>query len=297
MMAPIEETEDGRIFHVHLVSDATGETIQSVARACLAQFDRVHPVEHFWNMVRTGRQLDLILEDVRANPGLVIYTLVDDRLCHRLHDECAQLNLPCISVLDPVMEGLAVFLGMRGDRRPGRQHTLNDAYFDRMAAMEFALAHDDGQLTGDLHDADVILVGVSRTSKTPTCMYLANRGVKAANVPFVPGVPLTPHLAEVHRPLIVGLTKDPDSLVQIRKSRLLALNQGTPNSYIDPETVREEVIEARRTFSRQGWPVIDVSRRAIEETAAEIMILLSRRAQAGGSENQAAQFAATGKAQ
>jgi regulator of PEP synthase PpsR (kinase-PPPase family) len=271
-----------REFHLHLVSDATGETINSVARACVIQFDQVRPIEHFWNLVRTERQLELVLEAIRSNPGLVMFTLVDEGLRRKLQDFCRELQVPCIPVLDPLINALAAYLGLESQRQPGRQHALDAEYFGRMDAMEFALSHDDGQSGWDLHEVDVVLLGVSRTSKTPTCIYLANRGVKAANIPIVPGCPLPPELAKLTRPLIVGLTKDPDRLIQIRRNRLKLLNQGETSTYVDPEIVRQEVTEARRMFSRNGWPVIDVSRRSIEETAAEIMMLLARR-QAGGT--------------
>lgn len=264
-------------FHLHLVSDATGETINSVARACVIQFDQVRPVEHFWNLVRTDRQLDMVLEGIHLNPGLVMFTLVDEGLRRRLQEACREIPVPCIPVLDPLINALAAYLGLESQRQPGRQHALDAEYFGRMDAMEFALAHDDGQSGWNLHEADVILLGVSRTSKTPTCIYLANRGIKAANVPVVPGCPLPAELDKVTRPLIVGLTKDPDRLIQIRRNRLKLLNQNDKSTYVDPEVVRAEVTEARRMYTRRGWPVIDVTRRSIEETAAEIMMLLARR--------------------
>jgi regulator of PEP synthase PpsR (kinase-PPPase family) len=272
---------DSKSYHLHLVSDATGETIHSVARACLSQFEGVEIIEHFWNLVRTDRQLDLVLEDIEHNPGIVVFTLVNDHLRLRLQNQCAALGLPCISVLDPVMAAFSRHLGVRSTSLPGRQHVLDAAYFGRMEAMDFALAHDDGQATRDLHQADVILVGVSRTSKTPTCLYLANRGVRAANVPYVPRVPLPPELDQLTHPMIVGLTKDPDSLVQVRRNRMRILNQEATD-YIDPEVVKAEVTDARRHFARKGWPVIDVTRRAIEETAAEIFTLMARRRQQTG---------------
>ena len=264
-------------FHLHLVSDATGETIHSVARACLAQFEDVEAVEHFWNMVRTDRQLDLALQEIENKPGIVVYTLVDEDLRRRLQEACATIGVTCVSVLDPVLAAFGHHLGKESQRRPGHQHALNAEYFSRMEAMEFALSHDDGQSTWDLHKADVILVGVSRTSKTPTCLYLANRGLRAANVPYVPNCPLPPEIEQVTQPLIVALTKDPDRLVQVRRQRLRALNHGESTTYVDPEVVQAEVAEARRFFARMGWPVIDVTRRAIEETAAEIFLLQSRR--------------------
>lgn len=269
-------------FHLHLVSDATGETIQSIARACLVQFDQVEPIEHFWNLVRSNHQLDLAIEEITANPGMVLYTLVDDNLQERLERFCRENTIPCISVLDPVMAAFAQHLGKPGKHRPGHQHSLDAAYFGRIEAMDYALAHDDGNAARDLHNADVILIGVSRTSKTPTCLYLANRGVRAANVPYVPGAPLPTEMAELGDKLVVGLTKDPEQLVQLRRNRIRTLHQGQSTDYVDPERVRDEVIEARRLYARKGWPVIDVTRRAIEETAAEIMRLLNRRRQEAG---------------
>ena len=269
-----------RLFHIHLVSDATGETIHSVARACLAQFEGITPVEHFWNLVRTDRQMQGVIDSLRQHPGVVVFTLVDTHLRQRLQETCRDLSVPCISVLDPVIATLANYLGMPSQSRPGRQYTLDAAYFSRMEAVDFALAHDDGQSTWDLHQADVVLVGVSRTSKTPTCLYLANRGYNAANIPYVPNCPLPVEIDKLTRPLFVGLTKDPDLLVQVRRNRMRMLNQGEATDYVDPEAVRAEVLEARRYYNARGWPVIDVTRRAVEETAAEILSLLARRRQA-----------------
>lgn len=263
-------------FHLHLVSDATGETIQSVVRACLVQFDHVETVEHFWNMVRSHRQLDLVIEEIDHYRGMVFYTLVDDRLRVRLEDACRERDIACVSVLDPIMRALHQHLGRTSLGRPGRQHSMDAAYFTRIEAMDFAIAQDDGHGVSSLHLADVALVGVSRTSKTPTCLYLANRGIRAANIPYVPGQPLPEELFDLKDTLIVGLTKDPDQLVQLRRNRLRELNQGQATAYVDPEKVRAEVTEARRLFARKGWPVIDVSRRAIEETAAEIVRLMRR---------------------
>lgn len=264
-------------FHLHLVSDATGETINSVARACVSQFDKVHPIEHFWNLVRTDRQLDMVIEGIRDNPGMVMFTLVNDKLRRRLQDTCRDLQIPCIPVLDPLINALAAYLGLESQSQPGRQHAMDAEYFGRIDAMDFALTHDDGQSARDLHEADVVLVGVSRTSKTPTCIYLANRGIRAANIPYVPGCPLPPELEQIKRPLIVGLTNDPERLVAIRRNRLRLLNQSDDTSYTDPERVKAELVEARRLYSRNGWPVIDVTRRSIEETAAEVMQLLARK--------------------
>ncbi|CAK0740214.1 putative pyruvate, phosphate dikinase regulatory protein [uncultured Gammaproteobacteria bacterium] len=265
--------------HFHLISDATGETVSSMARACLIQFERISPVLHSWKLVKTKRQLEIVIEEIRETPGTVIFTLVGDELRKMLEDFCREQQIPCIAILDPLIDALSGVIGSSSRKEPGRQHTLDAEYFDRMDAMDFALVHDDGQSVWSLHEADVILVGVSRSSKTPTCLYLANQGIKAANIPFVPKCPLPPELDQVTGPLIVGLTNDPDRLVQVRRTRLRLLKDANEMDYVDLEVVRSEVVEARRFFNRRGWPVIDVSRRSIEETAAEIVMLLTERRQ------------------
>ena len=269
------------IYHLHLVSDATGETINSVTRACLVQFEGVEPIEHSWTLIRTPGQMEKVLAGIEAEPGLVLFTLVNDQLRGMLQDGCRRLQLACIPVLEPVIGALGSFFGLKSRGLPGRQHELDAEYFERIDAMSFALAHDDGQSSWTYDQADVILVGVSRTSKTPTCIYLANRGIKAANVPVVPNCPLPAELLTARRPLIVGLTKDPVHLVQVRRNRLLLLSQDQETDYVDPEIVRQEVAAARRLFAEHDWPVIDVSRRSIEETAATIIQLLGR--QHGGA--------------
>ncbi|MEX2618504.1 MAG: pyruvate, water dikinase regulatory protein [Alphaproteobacteria bacterium] len=266
--------------HLHLVSDATGETIHSVARACFAQFEGVDAEEHNWTLIRTTGQLEKVLKSIAENPGVVMCTIVNDSLRRTLHDGCRRLQVPCIPVLDPVLASLTSYLGLPSRGLPGRQHELDAEYFHRIDAMTFALNHDDGQMTWDMADADVILVGVSRSSKTPTCMYLANRGINAANIPIVPDVPLPQELFALDRrkgPLIVGLTKEVESLVQIRRNRLHLLAEKHEINYIDPEVVRREVTMARRLCTENNWPVIDVTRRSIEESAAAIMQLLADR--------------------
>jgi regulator of PEP synthase PpsR (kinase-PPPase family) len=269
--------------HLHLVSDATGETLNSVARACLVQFEGVEPREHVWSLVRTQSQMDKVIAGIGENPGPVIMTVINESLRVRLVDGCRELGVPCIPVLDPIIHTLAAYFGVTIRGRPGLQHALDTEYFERIEAVNFALANDDGQLTERLRDADVIIVGVSRTSKTPTCIYLANRGIRAANVPIVPGIPLPDELLRLKDTLIVGLTKDPDRLVQVRRSRLRVDEDTSREShYIDPEAVREEVTNARRLYTKHGWPVIDVSRRSIEETAAAIMALYVKKREEQG---------------
>ncbi len=261
-------------FHVHCVSDSTGDTIRTVARACLVQFEQAEPIEHLWPLARTQRAIERVLEYVEADPGPVIFTLVNEKLRDQLLVGCRRLHVPCISVLDPVIAALGTYLGRRPGHKPGKQHVLDAEYFSRIAAIDWAIAHDDGQQFGDVETADVVLVGVSRTSKTPTSLYLANRGIKVTNIPLVPGVPLPERLAATGRPLVVGLTKDPRHLADIRRARLLSLHEQPAADYADLERVKEEIAGARRLFAERGWRVLDVTRRSIEETAAAILQML-----------------------
>lgn len=274
-----------RSFHLHLVSDATGETVTSVVRACLVQFEGVQPIQHNWWLVRTQGQVERVIAGIEDKPGLVFFTLVDGAVRGLLEEACRQRGIPCISLLDPVMAGLSAFLDVEVTALPGRQYQLDAEYFRRIDAMQFTLSHDDGQLIELVDQADIVLVGVSRSSKTPTCMYLANRGLKCANYPLVPGVPLPPELERTKKPLVVGLTKDPKSLSDIRRARLRLLNQEEEADYAQFEKVKEEVQQARRIFSRLGWPVVDVTRRSIEEASAAIIQLYERHLEKNGIKN------------
>lgn len=260
--------------HLHLISDATGETNHQLARACLVQFDAVRAKEHVWSLVRTQSYLNKVISGIEAHPGPVLFTLVDPVLRTALEDACRRLEIPCIPVLDPVLASLGAYLGIKQHGRIGRQHELDAAYFDRIEAMDYTLAHDDGQHAADLDQADIVLVGVSRTSKTPTSLYLANRGYKTANVPLVPDIPPPPELFKLRKPFVVSLTTDPNRLIQVRRNRVLMLKQKGETDYITLEEVRKEVQAARRMATKHGWPVIDVTRRSIEETAASILQLL-----------------------
>jgi len=264
-------------FHLHLVSDATGETVRHVARACLVQFENVETEEHMWTMVRTEQHIHNLIKAVKSIGGFVIYTLVNKEICKVLEEGCANLNIACISLLDPITAALGAVLGTGHGAQPGRQHVMDAEYFSRIEAMQFALAHDDGQSAWDLEEADVILLGVSRTSKTPTSIYLANRGLKTANIPIVPGCPIPEELFEVERPLVVGLTKDPKRLIEIRRQRLKLIDQDENTDYVNLEMVSKEINDARRLYSKQNWPVINVSRKSIEETAATIIQLHTQR--------------------
>ncbi|MBM3519015.1 MAG: kinase/pyrophosphorylase [Alphaproteobacteria bacterium] len=266
-----------RSFHIHLVSDATGDTLKQVARAAIVQFDGVDAIEHPWTMVRSESHLRQVISGIKGCPGLVLCTFVNRERRDVLQAVCHDMGVPCLFVLDPILSALGSYFGIESRQEPGRQHAMDAAYEERIEAMNYCLAHDDGQLLADLERADVVLVGVSRTSKTPTCIYLANRGIKAANVPLVPGVPFPAELEALDGPLVVGLTTSPDRLTHIRHSRLLALKQGTETDYVDLESVKQEIAAARRYYERHGWPVIDVTRRSIEETSAAVLQLLAQR--------------------
>jgi regulator of PEP synthase PpsR (kinase-PPPase family) len=269
---------DTGYFHLHLVSDSTGETLTTVARAAAAQYANVSPVEHLYPMVRSKKQLDLALVEITEAPGLVLYTLLEENLIESLETKCRELALPCMSILGPVLRLFQSYLGAETTHRVGAQHVLNAEYFQRIEALNFTMFHDDGQHAEGLQDADVVLVGVSRTSKTPTSIYLANRGIKTGNVPLVPGVPLAPEVERLVHPLVVGLFASPERIVQIRENRLLGLNAHRgDDQYIDKAAVAEEVAYSRRLCAKHSWPSIDVTRRSIEETAAAVMRLLAER--------------------
>ncbi|SDC33575.1 hypothetical protein SAMN05444678_102341 [Sphingomonas sp. YR710] len=263
--------------HLHLLSDSTGETLENIAKAGLAQFEGVETIKHFWPMVRSQGHLDRILLEIAQRPGLVIFTLVNNDVRKRLESRCHALGLPIVSALDPVIEALSRLLGQEAIARPGRQHILDAAYFARVDAIQFTIAHDDGIGPEDWEEADIVLTGVSRSSKTPTSIYLANRGYKVANIPLVVEAPPPRSLFSLVHPIVVGLTTSPDRLVQIRRNRLLSLNQSPETAYVDQEAVAAELAYARRMFSDHGWPVIDVTRRSIEETAAAIINLVNEK--------------------
>ncbi|MDP2801418.1 MAG: pyruvate, water dikinase regulatory protein [Phreatobacter sp.] len=262
-------------FHLHLVSDATGETLMTVGRAAAVQYSTVSAIEHVYPLVRSQKQLDRVLSEIESSPGIVLYTLVDQELTDRLNAKCKEFGCPSLSVLAPILSMFQNYLGAASTPRVGAQHVLNAEYFQRIDALNYTMMHDDGQLPENWEEADVLLVGVSRTSKTPTSIYLANRGVKAANIPLVPGIPLPEVIWSLKKPLIVGLFASPERIVQIRENRILTLNAPQDrSSYVDRVAVAEEIAQSRRLFGTNNWPIIDVSRRSIEETAAGIITLL-----------------------
>jgi regulator of PEP synthase PpsR (kinase-PPPase family) len=271
---------DRHSFHFHLVSDATGETLVAVARAAASQYAGVAVVEHVYPLVRSAKQLERVLDEIAVEPGIVLYTLVEEDLIATLEGRCRDLGCPCLSVLAPVFQLLRSYLGAEQNKLPGAQHVLNADYFKRIDALNYTMAHDDGHSAEGLQDADVVLLGVSRTSKTPTSIYLANRGVKTANIPLIPHLPPPAGLEKLAGPLIVGLIASPERIVAIRHNRLLGLEGQMPgrlqdDAYVDPEAVASEITASRRFCARHGWPMIDVSRRSIEETAAAIISMLN----------------------
>jgi regulator of PEP synthase PpsR (kinase-PPPase family) len=263
--------------HLHMLSDSTGETLEHLAAAALAQFDDVDTLKHFWPMVRSERHLARVLTEIQQNPGLVLFTLVNQELRAKLESACRALGLPTVGALDSVTAALQDMLGQQAQARPGRQHVLDEAYFARVDAIQFTIAHDDGIGFDNWEEADIVLAGVSRTSKTPTSIYLANRGYKTANIPLVPNVPPPENLFSLKHPLVVGLVTSAERLVQIRRNRLLSIGQSPNTDYVDAERVANEVAFARRMFADNGWPVIDMTRRSIEEGAAAIINLMGER--------------------
>jgi [pyruvate, water dikinase]-phosphate phosphotransferase / [pyruvate, water dikinase] kinase len=258
-------------FHLHLISDATGETLIAASRAAAAQYEGVTSVEHIYPLVRSRAQIDKAISEVEAAPGIVLYTLVDQELTNRLEVACKELSVPCLSVLEPILNLFQSYIGVASTHRPGAQHMLNSEYFRRIEALNFTMLHDDGQQIENFEKADVVLLGVSRSSKTPTSIYLANRGIKTANIPIVPDVPLPDQILALRGPLVVGLIASVERIVQIRENRLLALKASPDSPYVDRFLVAGEVARARRLCAEHGWPVIDVTHRSIEETAAAVI--------------------------
>ncbi len=265
-------------FHLHLVSDSTGETLITVARAVAAQYANVTPVEHVYPLVRSQKQLDRVLDEIEEAPGIVLFTLLEKDLVSRLEDKCKEINVPSLSIIGPVMQLFEAYLGAATTGRVGAQHVLNAEYFKRIDALNYTMMHDDGQHVEGLEEADVVLVGVSRTSKTPTSIYLANRGIRTANVPLVPSIPIPHQLETLTRPLVVSLHATPERLIQVRQNRLLSMGADrSSDTYIDKQAVADEVAFARKLSAKHNWALLDVTRRSIEETAAAVMKLYTDR--------------------
>jgi [pyruvate, water dikinase]-phosphate phosphotransferase / [pyruvate, water dikinase] kinase len=263
--------------YVHLISDSTGETVSAVTRAVLAQFQGIDFVEKNYNLIRSEAQIIKALNEIANNPGPVVYTLVKKELRDLVRQFGDKNNLPCISVLGAAITQFSAYLGVATKSEPGLQHELNDNYFNKIEAINFALSHDDGQNCWNLESSDVILTGPSRTSKSPTCIYLANKGLRAANVPLVSGIEPPKELLQASKPLVVGLIIDPKRLLEIRHSRLVTMGGEQNINYVDDEQVAKEVTEAKRLFVRHKWATIDVTKKSIEETATNILQLLKAR--------------------
>lgn len=276
-MAKIHVENTKNYFHLHLISDSTGETLIAAGRAAAAQFQSAQALEHVYPLIRNARQLTKVLEAIDEKPGIVLYTIVDRELSDLVGKRCREMNVPCVAVLDPVVDIFQSYLGAPSRRRVGAQHVMDADYFARIEALNFTMDHDDGQFPNDFDEADVVLVGISRTSKTPTSIYLANRGIKTANIPLVPGMALPEGLFKATRPLIVGLIATADRISQVRQNRVLGSTQGFQGGdYADRATIAEELKYARALCARHNWPIIDVTRRSIEETAAAIVALRPR---------------------
>lgn len=277
MSIPERNPNISTCFHVHLVSDSTGETLVGMMKASTAQFRNATALEHLHTLVRSDSQMERTLQAIENKPGVVLYTLVDPEKRKSLETFCSARHIPCVSILDTTLAMMGRYLGVTTTAEVGAQRTLDDAYYNRIAALDFAMAHDDGQQMDGLVDAEIVLLGVSRTSKTPTSIYLANRGYKTGNIPLVPvgieGIVLPRIIDELKEPLVIGLVASPDRIVEIRENRLKGLSATGRSGYTDQDLVRNELRDAKRLFSRRGFPVIDVSRRSIEETAAQIMNL------------------------
>ncbi len=264
-------------FHLHLVSDSTGETLTTISKAASVQYALVRPIEHVHPLVRTPRQLKRVLQEIEQTPGIVLYTITNRELSEELERRCAELKIPCLAVLQPIMQVLENYLGAPRTPTVAGQHVLDADYFRRIDALNFTMAHDDGHLPEDLNDADIIVLGISRTSKTPTSIYLAQRGFKTANVPLVPSIPLQEKLTKPHSAFVVCLVASPDRIAEVRRHRAMMLGDRNLGDYVDRDRISAEIAYSRKICAQNGWPVIDVTRRSVEESAAQILKLYQDR--------------------
>ncbi len=264
-------------FHMHLVSDATGETLAAIAKAAAVQYPMVRPIEHMHPLVRTQRQLTRVISEIDKQPGIVLYTMVNKSLVEQLEQHCKTLKVPCLAVLQPIMQVFESYLGAPHTPTVAGQHVLDADYFRRIDAMNFTMAHDDGRLPDNLSDADIIVLGISRTSKTPTSLYLAQRGYKTTNLPLVPEVALPENLLEPHSAFVVCLVANVDRIADVRRNRAVLMADRDLNSYVDRDAITAEIAFTRKVAAQYGWPIIDVTRRSIEESATMILKLLHDR--------------------
>ncbi|MBN8828344.1 MAG: kinase/pyrophosphorylase [Sphingobacteriia bacterium] len=268
--------EEKKFLNIYLVSDCTGDTLSSVSRAVMDRFSNVEYEEYIFSLVRTEGQVDKIFSKIKR-PAVVMYTIVDESVRTHLKKLCKENNIEYVPVLSPIISKISSLLGMKTNDIIGKRFALDEEYFSWIEAVNYALSHDDGNLMDDLEEADIVLVGVSRTSKSPTTIYLAYRGYKTANVPYVMNSSLNEKLPKLKKPFIVGLTISVDRLIEIRKNRLMSLNDYHNNDYVNIETVSHEIEEARKFFLQNRWPIIDVSRKSVEETATKIIQLYQER--------------------
>ncbi|MBL07733.1 MAG: phosphoenolpyruvate synthase regulatory protein [Rhodobiaceae bacterium] len=262
---------------IHLVSDSTGETLRSVGAAAAAQFSSAKYIERVYPLIRTQTQLERVFKKIKRGDGIVLCTLVDDKLRKGLEDFCGHEKIPYMPIMESIVSLIEGHLKEHAIKKPGGQHELNKEYFRRIEAINYTLEHDDGQGKETLNQAEIIIVGVSRTSKTPTCIYLANLGIKAANVPLLPGQDLPKEITKAKNSLVVSLIISPKSLVEIRQKRTKNLGLEEPkDQYTDLYNVEKEIENAKKIFSSRSWPIIDTTRRSVEETAAAILNIRSQ---------------------
>lgn len=260
-----------REIFVHLISDSTAETIQVLSKAIFSQFEDIKIKEYTWSLIRTKGQIEKIKKQILDKKGIVLFTVAENELKLYLHQFCQENNIFCLEVLEEITAKMANYLGINPTPRIGKQHATDEDYFRRIDAMNFTIAHDDGQFTENLYQADIILFGPSRTSKSPTSMYLALKGFKTANIPIVENIPIDETILANKNIFFVGLTICPKRLVEIRKNRLLTIKEQASTDYIDYEVVKQEVINAKKFCLKNKISLIDVTRRSVEETAALII--------------------------
>lgn len=249
--------------------------MNTVAKAAAAQYADFRPIAHIYALVRTPSQLNRALREIEEQPGIVLFTIINPDIRKHLEAQCEVMGVPCLSILDPIISILSQYLNVTSRPQVAGQHALNSDYFRRIDALNFTMAHDDGQSIEDLEKADVVILGVSRTSKTPTSIYLAQRGVRTANIPIIPRIPVPQKLLQLKGPLVVGLIASAERIAQIRRHRLLSLKESRSTDYIDPRLITDELMFMKSLSAENEWPLIDVTRRSVEETAATILNMLS----------------------
>lgn len=263
-------------FNLHLISDSTGETLRYIAKAVMVQFKQTEPKEFVWSLTKTVVELQQVIDQIKIHPGIVMYTLAKKELRDLLKTHCKNLVIPCIPVLSRTISDISNYLNIVASPISGAQHQLDENYFNRVEAINFTLAHDDGQAVWNLSESEIIIIGVSRTSKSPTSIYLAYQGIRTANIPFVLDCKLPNELLAIKNKLVIGLTISLERLLQIRKNRLTAMNDINNSNYINNELVNLEIKTANRIFIKNNWPIIDVTSKSVEEVAANIIQLYNQ---------------------